>query len=190
MNSLGGIPDDQGALLEGEALRGRAQRLSLDILHRNVDLTVRFTDLKDLADAVVIHARLGPGLDQQAGGMVGAVAPDKLQCDPAGELSIGGQKNRTHPALAEESQRNEAIPIRNGKGGSARFDPLEWTVLQKCGIGVLDRRLPRAHRHRVVGPRDRRRPIVCWSAGLPILRGPGLLMIGFAHRPAILPNLA
>ena len=88
------------------AFEPRGQRLALEILHRDEEIPVLFTDVVELADIGMADRRRRPRLPPQPLGRIriGGGAPDHLQRDGPSQPRIPRRIHDAHPALAERAR--------------------------------------------------------------------------------------
>ena len=135
VDALGGAADHHDALLDGELAGDGAERLAVDVLHRDVDLAVDLADLVDPAHAIVIDPRLGARLADQPANPFWIIAVHELDRDLTAQPRIDREEDFAHAALAEEPDAEVAVPgdDREHRDVGRRRDGIDRGSLERRG---------------------------------------------------------
>ena len=134
----------------GSLLRSRRRGIKNRIPQSPKPMLLRrcFGSLQDLADVVdPDESGLGAGFLEQSFGGFDAGNAQKLECDGSAELTIFGEKDRSHAALSQRDGLNRSVPLFERIGNCAGWcdeqssalcvpRSLRWTVGARAGSSV------------------------------------------------------
>ncbi len=132
-------------------------RLALDVLHGEEQLPAVLADVVDVADVLVMDARLGARLAVEAlaqAGSRGDLAGQELERDRAIEGQVRGQVDLAHPALAEpaldhevgEAAADQRVVFRRRRGVARPPRARTWIGRGRGQIGRRGHRVGQADR--------------------------------------------
>lgn len=137
LHGFGDLAQDDDFFGQGETRGGLVERLAVDVLHRDVGLTLHLADLVDLAHMWVVDAGLGARLLHEAHDHVGIAAANELERNDAVQALVARFVHGSHAALTEQLQELVALPVCDWKlaaGGSSKRHSSE---AQCIGIGSV-----------------------------------------------------
>ena len=111
----GDVDEDADALLQAELSLRVRERKPLDELHGDVCSAAYFSDFIDLADMVVLDARLGARFLQEAPCPALGFAANELERHRPQQTAVVAFIDHAHAALSDEPEDLIAIPIGSGE---------------------------------------------------------------------------